>query len=130
MSLKVKISYSLSKNEFEFSVPRMLFDDPDALEEYVSKNSEPQLRKWWAQYQEFCGEFEQAEKYYKQCQDYLSLGKSHNHFCDIFSNQCLVRVFCCLDRIDEADKLANETGDHAACYHMARNRLRIFHPDF
>ena len=45
-------------------------------------------------------------------------------------NQCLVRVFCCLDRIDEADKLANETGDHAACYHMARNRLRIFHPDF
>ena len=62
----------------------MLFDDPDALEEYVSKNSEPQLRKWWAQYQEFCGEFEQAEKYYKQCQDYLSLGKSH-HFRGIFA---------------------------------------------
>ena len=118
----------MPKKEFEFSVPRMLFDDPDALEEYVSKNSEPQLRKWWAQYQEFCGEFEQAEKYYKQCQDYLSLGKSHLN--DIFANQCLVRVFCCLDRIDEADKLANETGDHAACYHMARNRLRIFHPDF
>ena len=89
MSLKVKISYSLPKNEFEFSVPRMLFDDPDALEEYVSKNSEPQLRKWWAQYQEFCGEFEQAEKYYKQCQDYLSLGKSHNHFCDNFEKSMI-----------------------------------------
>ena len=65
----------------------MLFDDPDALEEYVSKNSEPQLRKWWAQYQEFCGEFEQAEKYYKQCQDYLSLGKHfifHPNFFNFF----------------------------------------------
>ena len=91
MSLKVKISYSLSKNEFEFSVPRMLFDDPDALEEYVSKNSEPQLRKWWAQYQEFCGEFEQAEKYYKQCQDYLSLGKSHLN--DMFAKSMFSESF-------------------------------------
>ena len=66
MSLKVKNIILPVKKSFEFSVPRMLFDDPDALEEYVSKNSEPQLRKWWAQYQEFCGEFEQAEKYYKQ----------------------------------------------------------------
>ena len=86
MSLKVKNIILPVKKSFEFSVPRMLFDDPDALEEYVSKNSEPQLRKWWAQYQEFCGEFEQAEKYYKQCQDYLSLGKVifvvflQNHF--------------------------------------------------
>ena len=88
-----------------FEVPRMLFDDPQALFDYVSNNSDPALRKWWAQYQEFCGEFEQAEKYYQQCQDYLSL----------------VRVFCCLERIDEADKLANETGDYAACYHMARH---------
>ena len=105
----------------------MLFDDPDALEEYVSKNSEPQLRKWWAQYQEFCGEFEQAEKYYKQCQDYLSLGKhfyiSLRNFFEFSDKKILVRVFCCLDRIDEADKLANETGDHAACYHMARKWL-------
>ena len=85
MSLKVKNIILPVKKPLEFSVPRMLFDDPDALEEYVSKNSEPQLRKWWAQYQEFCGEFEQAEKYYKQCQDYLSLGKSHCHFREIFS---------------------------------------------
>jgi len=26
-----------------------------------------------------------------------------------------------LERIEEADKLANETGDNAACYHMARH---------
>ena len=112
-----------------FEVPRMLFDDPQALSDYVSNNSgtvlaiydviinkllkfslykarkDPALRKWWAQYQEFCGEFEQAEKFYQQCQDYLSL----------------VRVFCCLEKIEEADKLANETGDYAACYHMARH---------
>ena len=71
----------------------------------IKLDKDPALRKWWAQYQEFCGEFEQAEKFYQQCQDYLSL----------------VRVFCCLEKIEEADKLANETGDYAACYHMARH---------
>ena len=82
----------------------MLFDAPDVLKGYVMKNSEKDLRQWWAQYQEFCGEFEEAEKYYHECQNYLSLA----------------RVFCCLDRVEDADRLANETGDPAACYHMAR----------
>ena len=58
---------------------------------------------------EFCGEFEEAEKFYRQCKNFLSL----------------TRVYCCLERIDDADKLANETGDPAACYHMARKILKF-----
>lgn len=82
----------------------MLFDSPDDLKDYVMKNEDKELRQWWAQYQEFCGEFEEAEIYYKECKNYLAL----------------VRVYCCLERIEDADRLANETGDQAACYHMAR----------
>ena len=77
--------------------------------DYVSNDSDPALRKWWAEYQKFGGGFEQAEKYYHQCQDYL----------------LLVRVFCCLERIDEADKLANETGDYAALWCGITNRPTI-----
>ena len=77
--------YELSKTNV-FEVPRMLFEDPDALEEYISKNNDPELRKWWAQYQEYSGEFELAEKFYKQCQDYLSLGKLY--LAISFPNNC------------------------------------------
>ena len=87
-----------------FEVPRMLFDSPDFLQDYVMKKDDVELRGWWAQYQEFCGEYEEAEKFYRECKNYLSLA----------------RVYCFIDRVDDADRLANESGDPAACYHMAR----------
>ena len=42
--------------------------------------------------------------YYGKVKDYVSL----------------VRVYCCLDQDDAALELCNETGDAAACYHLAR----------
>ena len=92
-------------------MPRMLFDDSQALFDYVSNNSDPALRKWWAQYQEFCGEFEQAEKYYQQCQDYLSL----------------IRVFCCLERFDEADKLAKAAAQGSRVPNGIRGKVQGLH---
>lgn len=54
--------YEESKTH-RFEIPRMLFDKPDRLEAYVKKN--PDMNKWWAQYMEYTGEFEEAEKFYK-----------------------------------------------------------------
>ncbi|CBY35545.1 unnamed protein product [Oikopleura dioica] len=94
--------YEESKTHL-FEIPRMLFDEPERLKSYVQKNTD--MNKWWAQYMEYTGEFEEAEKYYKQCGDYLALA----------------RVLCVKEDFNEADKLANETGDSAACLHMARH---------
>ena len=38
-----------------FEVPRMLFDDIQALEAYVYKSEDPAIRRWWAQYMESTG---------------------------------------------------------------------------
>ncbi|XP_041473205.1 intraflagellar transport protein 140 homolog isoform X2 [Lytechinus variegatus] len=87
-----------------FEVPRMLFDEPQALEAYIMKTKDRALRKWWAQYMESTGEMETALQFYEAAQDYLSL----------------VRVYCYCGNIDKAAEIANETGDRAACYHLAR----------
>lgn len=50
------------------------------------------------------GRLEDAKCYYIRAKDYLSL----------------VRVLCCLGKETEAEALCNETGDPAACYHLAR----------
>ena len=47
---------------------------------------------------------EEAEIYYSLAKDYLSL----------------VRIYCCMNREEAAMALCNETGDTAACYHLAR----------
>uniref|UniRef100_H2Z485 Intraflagellar transport protein 140 homolog n=1 Tax=Ciona savignyi TaxID=51511 RepID=H2Z485_CIOSA len=62
------------------------------------------LRKWWAQYMESTGEMDVALKFYQQAADPLSL----------------VRVYCYCGNLDKAAEVANETGDRAACYHLAR----------
>ncbi|CAH1793664.1 unnamed protein product [Owenia fusiformis] len=87
-----------------FEVPRMLFDDTQMLENYIVKNKDKQLRKWWAQYMESAGEMETALQFYEAAADYLSL----------------VRVYCYCGNLDKAAEICNETGDRAACYHLAR----------
>lgn len=62
------------------------------------------LQCWWAQTLEAKGLLKEAEVYYALAKDYLSL----------------VRVYCCLNREEAALELCNETGDKAACYHLAR----------
>uniref|UniRef100_A0A914XUQ0 Anaphase-promoting complex subunit 4-like WD40 domain-containing protein n=1 Tax=Plectus sambesii TaxID=2011161 RepID=A0A914XUQ0_9BILA len=87
-----------------FEIPRMLFDDPMVLEQYVKKKKDSYLQKWWAQYLESLGEMEAAKSYYQAAEDYLSV----------------VRICCYIGNIDEAAAVANASGDKAACYHLAR----------
>ncbi|XP_076809284.1 intraflagellar transport protein 140 homolog [Clavelina lepadiformis] len=87
-----------------FEVPRMLFDETEMLEAYIMKSKDRKLRKWWAQYMESTGEMDTALKFYQQAADPLSL----------------VRVYCYCGNPEKAAEVANETGDRAACYHLAR----------
>ncbi|NXC17133.1 IF140 protein, partial [Corythaeola cristata] len=87
-----------------FEVPRMLAEDPQALENYVNKMNDKSLWKWWAQYLESQSDMESALKYYALAQDYFSL----------------VRVHCFQGNIQKAAEIANETGNWAASYHLAR----------
>ncbi|NXL03605.1 IF140 protein, partial [Mesembrinibis cayennensis] len=87
-----------------FEVPRMLSEDLQALENYVNKMKDKSLWKWWAQYLESQSDMESALKYYALAQDYFSL----------------VRVHCFQGNIQKAAEIANETGNWAASYHLAR----------
>ncbi|XP_075371592.1 intraflagellar transport protein 140 homolog isoform X3 [Mycteria americana] len=87
-----------------FEVPRMLSEDLQALENYVNKMKDKSLWKWWAQYLESQSDMESALKYYTLAQDYFSL----------------VRVHCFRGNVQKAAEIANETGNWAASYHLAR----------
>ncbi|XP_058706167.1 intraflagellar transport protein 140 homolog isoform X1 [Poecile atricapillus] len=87
-----------------FEVPRMLSEDLQALENYINKMKDKSLWKWWAQYLESQSDMESALKYYALAQDYFSL----------------VRVHCFQGNIQKAAEIANETGNGAASYHLAR----------
>ncbi|CAG0887245.1 unnamed protein product, partial [Cyprideis torosa] len=87
-----------------FEVPRMLFDDPIALENYVRIKGDRELKQWWAQYMESTGEMEAALQYYESAKDALSL----------------VRVHCYCGNLATAADIANSSSDKAACYHLAR----------
>ncbi|XP_072733895.1 intraflagellar transport protein 140 homolog isoform X3 [Ciconia boyciana] len=87
-----------------FEVPRMLSEDLQALENYVNKMKDKSLWKWWAQYLESQSDMESALKYYTLAQDYFSL----------------VRVHCFQGNVQKAAEIANETGNWAASYHLAR----------
>ncbi|KAM6249922.1 intraflagellar transport protein 140 homolog isoform 2-T4 [Porphyrio hochstetteri] len=87
-----------------FEVPRMLSEDLQALENYINKMKDKSLWKWWAQYLESQADMEAALKYYALAQDYFSL----------------VRIHCFQGNIQKAAEIANETGNWAASYHLAR----------
>ncbi|KAG2455575.1 IF140 protein, partial [Polypterus senegalus] len=98
------VLYYEKSDTYRFEIPRMLLEDLPALELYVSKMKDKSLYKWWAQYLESQSKMEAALKYYEFAQDYLSL----------------VRVHCYLSNIPKAAEIANETGNRAASYHLAR----------
>uniref|UniRef100_A0A8C9SZL0 Intraflagellar transport 140 n=1 Tax=Scleropages formosus TaxID=113540 RepID=A0A8C9SZL0_SCLFO len=89
---------------YRFEVPRMLLEDVVSLELYINKTKEKSLYKWWGQYLESQSDLESALRYYEYAQDYLSL----------------VRVYCYLGNLQKAAEIANETGNRAASYHLAR----------
>ncbi|KAM4631549.1 intraflagellar transport protein 140 homolog [Discoglossus pictus] len=100
----ISLNYFEKSDTHRFEIPRMLLDDPQSLEIYINKKKDKNLWKWWAQYLESQADLDSALKYYEMAQDYLSL----------------VRVYCFLGNIQRASEIANETGDRAASYHLAR----------
>ncbi|KAF6734703.1 Intraflagellar transport-like protein 140 [Oryzias melastigma] len=99
------ITFYEKSDTHRVEVPRMLQDDTPSLEVYVSKTKDKSIYKWWAQYQESQSKMDAALHFYERAQDYLSL----------------VRVYCYMGNIQEASQIANETGDRAASYHLARH---------
>ncbi|OXB59286.1 hypothetical protein ASZ78_007807 [Callipepla squamata] len=98
------LSHYEKSDTHRFEVPRMLSEDLQALENYVNKMKDKSLWKWWAQYLESQSDMESALKYYALAQDYFSL----------------VRIHCFQGNIQKAAEIANETGNWAASYHLAR----------
>ncbi|XP_052833890.1 intraflagellar transport protein 140 homolog [Octopus bimaculoides] len=87
-----------------YEVPKMLYPQPQDLLDFIQKSKDKTLYKWYAQYMESIEELAEAVKYYDIAQDYLSL----------------VRVYCFQSDMEKASTICNETGDRAACYHVAR----------
>ncbi|MCL4124855.1 UNVERIFIED_CONTAM: hypothetical protein GTU68_025029 [Idotea baltica] len=98
------ISHYEKSDTYRFEVPRMLFDELPTLEDYIMHTDDRGLRRWWAQYLESTAEMETALQFYEAAGDHLSL----------------VRVYCYCNNLEKAAEIANETGDRAACYHLAR----------
>ncbi|XP_025195129.1 LOW QUALITY PROTEIN: intraflagellar transport protein 140 homolog [Melanaphis sacchari] len=87
------------------TIPKMLLDDPVTLENYIIKNKNVALLKWWAQYLEGNGNMDDAIKYYQQANDDLST----------------VRIFCYLGHMEQAAQICMNTSNKAACCHLARS---------
>jgi intraflagellar transport protein 140 len=97
--------YELSETH-KHEVPRMLFDSQhiNELEQYIKSSDEKQLIKWWAQYCESNGAYEDAIKFYEQANETLAL----------------VRVYCYRGEDEKAAKVCIDKNDLAASYHLAR----------
>ncbi|XP_036136564.1 intraflagellar transport protein 140 homolog [Molossus molossus] len=98
------LSYYEKSDTHRFEVPRMLSEDLQSLELYINKMKDKTLWRWWAQYLESQAEMDAALRYYELAQDYFSL----------------VRIHCFQGNIQKAAEIANETGNWAASYHLAR----------
>ncbi|XP_012866719.1 PREDICTED: intraflagellar transport protein 140 homolog [Dipodomys ordii] len=98
------LSYYEKSDTHRFEVPRMLAEDLQSLELYINKMKDRTLWRWWAQYLESQAEMSSALHYYELAQDYFSL----------------VRIHCFQGNIQKAAEIANETGNWAASYHLAR----------
>eukprot|EP00826_Nyctotherus_ovalis_P044555 TRINITY_DN4815_c0_g2_i2.p1 TRINITY_DN4815_c0_g2~~TRINITY_DN4815_c0_g2_i2.p1 ORF type:complete len:524 (+),score=176.41 TRINITY_DN4815_c0_g2_i2:152-1723(+) len=87
-------------------IPRMLWSNErlSRLEKYVHDKNDPQLFKWWAQYLESKGSIDEAKKFYTIAKD----------------NASLARIACIKDDLAEASKIALDSNDPYAAFHVAR----------
>uniref|UniRef100_G1LNJ6 Intraflagellar transport protein 140 homolog n=1 Tax=Ailuropoda melanoleuca TaxID=9646 RepID=G1LNJ6_AILME len=102
--LGLALSYYEKSDTHRFEVPRMLSEDLQSLELYVNKMKDKALWRWWAQYLESQADMAAALRYYELAQDYFSL----------------VRICCFRGDVQKAAEIANESGNWAASYHLAR----------
>ncbi|XP_058442990.1 intraflagellar transport protein 140 homolog isoform X2 [Malaya genurostris] len=98
------IQYYEKTNTLLHNVSQLLMDDPTALKKYMQTTKDPELLKWWAQYIESSGDMEGAFKIYQKSEDWFSQ----------------VRILCFIGQVAKADEIAKNSGDRAACYHLAR----------
>ncbi|XP_008068496.1 intraflagellar transport protein 140 homolog [Carlito syrichta] len=98
------LNYYEKSDTHRFEVPRMLSEDLQSLECYITNMKDRTLWRWWAQYLESQSKMDAALSYYELAQDHFSL----------------VRIYCFQGNIQKAAEIANETGNLAASYHLAR----------
>ncbi|XP_067639118.1 intraflagellar transport protein 140 homolog isoform X2 [Eurosta solidaginis] len=87
------------------NITQMLLDNPLALKRYMQNTTDPKMLKWWGQYIESSGDMDAALAVYQKAEDWFSQ----------------VKILCYLGKISKADAIARQSGDRAACYHLARH---------
>ncbi len=128
MDVRGAVTYYEKSGTARFEVPRLLFDDWNALESYVEHSSDKGLRRWLAQYLESTGEMDAALHYYRVAEDHLSLVRVYC-YCDDVATAAKYERTNCRNHVGARlmsysalipNRIANESGDRAACYHLAR----------
>lgn len=71
----------------------------------MQTTTDKDMLNWWAQYIESTGDMEQALAIYQRADDWFSQ----------------VRILCFLGQLPKAADVAKQSGDRAACYHLARH---------
>ena len=100
------IKYYELSGDGKAEIPRMLWSNEKMtrLERYIQEKNDPQLFKWWAQYLESKGSIDEAKKFYGIAKD----------------NASLARIACIEDDLTEASKIALDSNDPYAAFHVAR----------
>ncbi|KAI9193143.1 uncharacterized protein BJ171DRAFT_572993 [Polychytrium aggregatum] len=88
-----------------YEIPRLLAGRDRELKDYIDSSESKPLKKWWAQYLESTGDYEAALKFYEQSGD----------------NIAIVRLYCCIGKLDQAMKLADQSNSPAAAYFIANH---------
>lgn len=104
---ELAIDNYVKSNTHAREVPRMLYKNGmfSRLEQFIEERQEPELYKWWAQYNESKNNIEEALNYYQRAEDHASL----------------VRLFILNKDLNSAMQTALETQDPAACFYLARS---------
>ncbi|KAH8412279.1 hypothetical protein KR009_000984 [Drosophila setifemur] len=87
------------------NITQLLLENPSVMKRYIQNTTDPKLLKWWGQYIESSGDMDAALLVYHKAEDWFSQ----------------VKILCYLGKISKADVIARQSGDRAACYHLARH---------
>ncbi|XP_075159141.1 intraflagellar transport protein rempA [Haematobia irritans] len=96
--------YEKTQNPVQ-NITRLLLENPTAMKRYMQNTNDPKMLKWWGQYVESSGDMDGALAIYQKAEDWYSQ----------------VKILCYLGKISKADVIARQSGDRAACYHLARH---------
>lgn len=101
------LSHFEESGTYRTESPRLLcsLGMTEDLETYIQQSEDPQLHRWYAQYLESKAQLDGASREYEKANDHLSL----------------CRVACFNKEVNKARKICEDSGDLAACYHLARH---------